>query len=92
MIQGEQPNVGPGGVLLRVGELSVFEEDEVLLEAPMAFEVVASTKVENTVVVVMQVMACCIDHDQTIRFFSECLNSKSVKIELHVTEDITEWE
>jgi hypothetical protein len=91
VIQGEQPNVGPGGVLLRVGELSVFEEDEVLLEAPMAFEVVASTKVENTVVVVMQVLAYFV-HDQTIRFLSECLNSKSVKIELHVTEDITEWQ
>ena len=55
VIQGDRPDNGPGGVMLKSGDLSIYNEDEVLLAAPMTFEVVAALKVENTVVVVMQV-------------------------------------
>ena len=55
VIQGERPDCGPGGVALKAGDLSVYAEDEVLLPAPLSFEVVACTKVDTTVVVVLQV-------------------------------------
>jgi len=35
VIQGATPNSGPGGVRLNVGDLSVYDESEVLLEAPL---------------------------------------------------------
>ena len=55
VFQGDRPDSGPGGVVLKAGDLSVYCEEEVLLEAPCTFTVVAATKVENTVVVVLQV-------------------------------------
>ena len=55
VIMGERPNVGPGGVYLRGGDISCFVEDEVLLLAPIVFEVVGATKVQDTVVVILQV-------------------------------------
>ena len=57
VFQGDRPDCGPGGVLLKAGDLSVYYEEEVLLAAPCTFIVVAVTKVENTVVVVLQVLA-----------------------------------
>ena len=55
VIQGDRPNNGPGGVVLKSGDLSVYEEDEVLLAAPMTFEVVAALKAQDNLMVVMQV-------------------------------------
>ena len=55
VMQGERPDCGPGGIALKAGDLSVYDEDEVLLTAPLSFEVVACTKVDTTVVVVLQV-------------------------------------
>jgi len=54
-MMGEHPNVGPGGVYLQGGVLSCYDEDEVVLEAPIVFEVVAATMAQETLVVVMQV-------------------------------------
>jgi hypothetical protein len=55
VFQGDRPDCGPGGVLLKAGDLSVYEEEEVLLSAPSTFRVVAATKVQDTVVVMLQV-------------------------------------
>jgi hypothetical protein len=56
VFQGDSPDSGPGGVMLKEGELSFYTEAEVLLEAPSMFCVVAATKVQETVVVVLQVL------------------------------------
>jgi hypothetical protein len=55
IFQGDRPDSGPGGVLLKSGDLSVYEEDEVMLSSPGIFCVVAATQVQETVVVVVQV-------------------------------------
>lgn len=54
VIQGERGEGGPGGVYLMPGVLSVFDEEEVLLEAPLVCEVVAATKPDRTVIVVLR--------------------------------------
>jgi hypothetical protein len=56
VIQGEH-GAGPGGVYLKPGDISAFDEEEVLLEAPLVCEVVAATKPENTVIVVLRVIS-----------------------------------
>ena len=56
VIQGEH-GAGPGGVYLKPGDVSVFDEEEVLLEAPLVCEVVAATKPENTVIVFLRVIS-----------------------------------
>ena len=55
VFQGDRPDSGPGGVTLKAGDLSVYNEEEVLLASPSTFCVVAATKVQETVVVVLQV-------------------------------------
>ena len=42
--------------MLKEGELSFYTEADVLLVAPCTFFVVAATKVQETVVVVLQVL------------------------------------
>ena len=55
VFQGDRPDSGPGGVMLKAGDLSVYNEEEVLIASPSIFCVVAATKVQETVVVVLQV-------------------------------------
>jgi hypothetical protein len=55
VFQGDTPDCGPGGLMLKEGDLSFYAEQEILLEAPCTFWVVAATKVQETVVVVLQV-------------------------------------
>ena len=56
VFQGDRPDRGPGGVMLKAGDLSVYEEEEeVLLVSPSTFTVVAATKVQEIVVVTLQV-------------------------------------
>lgn len=63
VFQGDSPGSGPGGVMLKAGELSVYsDEEELLLEAPCTFIVVAVTKVQETVVVVLQVLPAVPPH------------------------------
>lgn len=63
VFQGDSPDSGPGGVMLKAGDLSVYSnEEELLLEAPCTFIVVAATKVQETVVVVLQVLAAVPPH------------------------------
>jgi hypothetical protein len=56
VFQGDRPDIGPGGVLFKGGDLSVFSEEEVLMLSPSTFIVVAVTKVQDTVVVMLQVL------------------------------------
>eukprot|EP00292_Cryptomonas_paramecium_P004737 CAMPEP_0113706876 /NCGR_PEP_ID=MMETSP0038_2-20120614/28025_1 /TAXON_ID=2898 /ORGANISM="Cryptomonas paramecium" /LENGTH=510 /DNA_ID=CAMNT_0000632231 /DNA_START=116 /DNA_END=1644 /DNA_ORIENTATION=- /assembly_acc=CAM_ASM_000170 len=58
VIQGVGLAGAPPGLLLRAGDLSMFDEDEVMLQGPCVGEIVACTMVPGpTVIVVMQLLA-----------------------------------
>jgi hypothetical protein len=59
VFQGDRPDKGPGGVELKAGDISVYEEAEVLISAPSSFCVVAATRVQDTLVVTLQVPMPC---------------------------------